>query len=278
MAKKSLAGLRSATAVATKRRPTKVVRKLATPFARDAIEGLAGGLDVFGFTKGQFSFVDLIDAVLELTGPSRVTVATWTAASSDAAFLGDWCRQGRIKQFRLLIDYSFLTRRGGAEAVDAVIQNFGPDAVRVTRTHAKLGLVAGADATVAILTSMNLNKNPRFEYFHVTWDPGVVGLLSGLASEIWESPALAEAVKMRPQQHKNIFGEMGVESSPEPATRVGGAEIDVCLYPNNGRGRGRSRESVVDPNATLGLDGLRLDVLNGSSPLRPILRRGHGRH
>ncbi len=94
---------------------------------------------------------------------------------------------------------------------------------------------------------MNLNKNPRFEYFHVTWDPGVVGLLSGLASEIWESPALAEAVKMRPQQHKNIFGEMGVESSPEPATRVGGAEIDVCLYPNNGRGRGRSRESVVDP-------------------------------
>ncbi len=56
MAKKSLAGLRSATAVATERRLTKVVRKLATPFARDAIEGLAAGLDVFGFTKGQFRY------------------------------------------------------------------------------------------------------------------------------------------------------------------------------------------------------------------------------
>ncbi len=222
MAKKSLAGLRSATAVATQRRPTKVVRKLATPFARDAIQGLADGLDVFGFTKGQFSFVDLIDAVLDCTGPAAVTVATWTAAVADASFLGDWCRQGRIKQFRLLIDYSFLTRRGGAEAVDAVIQNFGPDAVRVTRTRAKWGLVAGADAAVAILTSMNLNKNPRFEYFHVTWDPGVVGLLSGLASEIWESPALAEAAKMRPQQHKNTFGALGAEPASPPATGAGG--------------------------------------------------------
>ncbi|MCZ6654062.1 MAG: hypothetical protein O7D91_13685 [Planctomycetota bacterium] len=137
MAKKSLAGLCSATAVATKRRPTKVVRKLATPFARDAIEGLAGGLDVFGFTKGQFSFVDLIDAVLDLTGPSTVTVATWTAAAADASFLGDWCRQGRIKQFRLLIDYSFLTRRGGAEAVDAVIQNFGPDGRRCVKSGSR---------------------------------------------------------------------------------------------------------------------------------------------
>ena len=163
MTKKSLEGLRAPAAVATRRRRTKVVRKLATPFARDAIEGLADGLDVFGFTKGQFSFVDLIDAVLDLTGPAAVTVATWTAAVADASFLGGWCRQGRIKNFRLLIDYSFLTRRGGAEAVDAVIENFGPDAVRVTRTHAKWGLVAGADATVAILTSMNLNKNPRFE-------------------------------------------------------------------------------------------------------------------
>ncbi len=230
MAKKSLAGLRSAAAVVTKRRRTKVVRKLATPFARDAIEGLADGLDVFGFTKGQFSFVDLIDAVLDLTGPATVTVATWTAAAADASFLGGWCRQGRIKQFRLLIDYSFLTRRGGAEAVDAVIENFGPDSVRVTRTHAKWGLVAGADATVAILTSMNLNKNPRFEYFHATWDAGVVKLLSGLAAEIWESPALAEAAKMRPQQHKNIFGALDAETAGQPAPASGeleGVSVDL---------------------------------------------------
>lgn len=227
MAKKSLAGLRCAATVATKPRRKKVVRKLATPFARDAIAGLADGLDIFGFTKGQFSFVDLIDAVLEITGPASVTVCTWTAAAADATFLGGWCRQGRIESFRLLVDYSFLTRRGGAEAIDEIIRQFGPDAVRVTRTHAKWGLVEGAGARIAILTSMNPNKNPRFEYFHATWDAGVVGMLSDLAGEIWDSPALAEAAKMRPQEHKNIFGDLGAQALTRHDEAVGGMDAEL---------------------------------------------------
>ncbi len=90
-----------------------------------------------------------------------VTVATWTAASSDAAFLGDWCRQGRIKQFRLLIDYSFLTRRGGADAVDAVIQNFGPDAVRETELAIEAVQRARPDMTAAdALAAVNLVRRP----------------------------------------------------------------------------------------------------------------------
>jgi hypothetical protein len=70
---------------------------------------------------------------------------------------------------------------------------------------------------------MNLNKNPRFEYFHATWDAEVVGLLAGLAAEIWESPGLAEAAKMRPQQHKNIFGALGDKAAKE--VDPGGGEV-----------------------------------------------------
>ncbi len=216
--KKSLEGMSSPATVATKRRQTKVTRQLATPYARDAIEGLSDGLDVLGFTKGQFSFVDLIDAILDFTGPAKVTVCTWTAAAADASFLGSWCQQGRIKDFRLLIDYSFLTRRGGSDAIDAVLKNFGEDAVRVTRTHAKWGLVSGPDAQIAILTSMNLNKNPRFEYFHATWNPDIVDLLSGLADEVWTGPGLAEAIAdMRPQDHKDTFEGLGAEKTASMA-------------------------------------------------------------
>ncbi|HEU00190.1 MAG TPA: hypothetical protein ENH89_07515 [Aurantimonas coralicida] len=168
----------------------------------------------------------MLDAVLDLTGPATLTVATWTAASADAAFLGGWCAQGRIREFRLLIDYSFLTRKGGADAVDEVIRNFGPGAVRVTRTHAKWGLVMGADAEIAILTSMNLNKNPRFEYLHCTWDPAVVALLAGIADEIWQSPELAVAAKMRPQEHKNIFGGLG-PANAGPAAPAGGLNAEL---------------------------------------------------
>ena len=228
MTKKSLNSLVTKTSVAIKPRRKRVERQLFTPLAREAIAGLEDGLDILGFTKGQFSFVDLIDAVLGITGPSSVTVCTWTAAAADASFLGGWCKQGRIKNFRLLVDYSFLTRRGGQDAVDEVIRHFGSDAVRVTRTHAKWGIVSGEDAEIAILTSMNLNANPRFEYFHATWDTEVVGLLAGIAQEVWDSPELADAIEMRPQQHKDKFGSLGDVEQP-PASPLDAVDFDLGL-------------------------------------------------
>jgi hypothetical protein len=75
----------------------------------------------------------------------------------------------------------------------------------------------GADAQIAVLTSMNLNKNPRFEYLHCTWDPAVVALLAGIAEEIWRCPELAEAAAMRPQEHGNIFGGLGPANAPRAA-------------------------------------------------------------
>lgn len=227
--KKSLNELVAKSSVATKRRRKKVERQLFTPLARDAIAGLEDGLDIFGFTKGQFSFVDLIDAVLGIAGPSKVTVCTWTAAAADASFLGGWCKQGRIKEFRLLVDYSFLNRRGGQDAVDEIVRHFGHDAVRITRTHAKWGIISGENAEIAILTSMNLNANPRFEYFHATLDPEVVGLLAGIAQEVWDSPALADAVEMHPQQHKNKFGSIG-DQEQGPDSPLDAVDFDLGLH------------------------------------------------
>jgi len=226
--KKSLNNLATKTTVAVKRRPKRVERHLFTPLARDAIAGLEDGLDIFGFTKGQFSFVDLIDAVLGITGPAKVTVCTWTAAAADASFLGGWCKQGRIEEFRLLIDYSFLNRLGGQDAVDEVVRHFGSDAVRVTRTHAKWGIISGKKLEIAVLTSMNLNKNPRFEYFHATSDPEVVKLLNGIAQEVWDSPEFADALKMRPQEHKDRFGQVG-ESDREPPSPLDAVDFDLGL-------------------------------------------------
>lgn len=224
---KSLTDLAGPVTAVVPRGRLRVRRELQTPSARKAIEGLEAG-DILGFTKGQFSFVDLIDAVLARTGAAAVTVCTWTAAAADASFLGGWAKQGRIRSFRLLIDYSFLNRRGGAEAVDEVLRHFGPDAVRVTRCHAKWALVQGDQVQVAVLTSMNLNANPRFEYFHASQEPAVVALLEGLAAEIWAGPHLADAAKMRPQQHKSDFAAVG-RSDDEPASPVDDLDYNLGL-------------------------------------------------
>ncbi len=81
---------------------------------------------------------------------------------------------------------------------------------------------------IAILTSMNLNANPRFEYFHATWDAEVIGLLAGIAQEVWDSPELADAIQMRPQQHKDKFGALGDVEQP-PASPLDAVDSDLGL-------------------------------------------------
>ena len=175
--------------------------------ARDALSGFSETQELIGFTKGQFSFVEILDVLLDFTGPADLTVSTWTAAAGDASFLGSWAAQDRIKRSRWIVDYSFPSRRGGEQALRAIIGRFGPDSVRITRTHAKFALLRGVARSVACLTSMNLNQNPRFEYFHCTCDARLIEGLSDMVDEIWSTPSAAEQLDWRPQYHKDAFDE-----------------------------------------------------------------------
>ena len=51
---------------------------------------------MFGFNRGQFSLIDLLDAVLSYTGPARCMVATWTAAKADMTRVKEFLESGRI--------------------------------------------------------------------------------------------------------------------------------------------------------------------------------------
>jgi len=48
-----------------------------------ALEDWGKKKEIFGFTKGQFSMVDLLEALLERTGEADVMISTWTAATRD---------------------------------------------------------------------------------------------------------------------------------------------------------------------------------------------------
>ena len=47
--------------------------------AFEAIGPLEPGCEIFGFTKGQFSLMDLITAILSQTGPASVDISTCTS-------------------------------------------------------------------------------------------------------------------------------------------------------------------------------------------------------
>lgn len=185
------AELKSPTILARKRyrrRELKDARRAET--AKAALIGLSRdpAVEIYGFTKGQFSFLDLIAAALEHTGPAAVTVATWTAAKYELANLADLQTTGRMGPARFLLDYTFAQRDPAAASF--IRETFGRDSFRVTQTHCKFALFEkeGAKAwKVCIRTSANLNRNARCEDFTAGHDPELHDFLAGIVAELWDS-------------------------------------------------------------------------------------------
>jgi hypothetical protein len=170
--------------VRDRRRELRDVRRLST--AAEAVAGLqADGREIFGLTRGQFSLIDLVDALLDLTGPAAMTLCTWTAAGHHITRIAAALAAGRITSGRWIVDISFV-RRCPQEAA-AIRQAFGLNAIRVTKTHAKFVILANDRWQLVTRTSMNLNTNPRLENFTVAHDPELAAFLTAAVDDLWRS-------------------------------------------------------------------------------------------
>ena len=156
------------------------------------------GREVFGFNGGQFSSIDLLDAVLTYTGPARCMVATWTAAKADMTRAKEFLESGKILDVRWLVDISFQNRQ--PELCALLRSKFGDDSIRALRSHAKFMTVASEEWKVVIQTSMNLNQNKRLESFWVCDCPDLYGEFVSLVERVFEvqEPGAGFA------DHKNI--------------------------------------------------------------------------
>jgi hypothetical protein len=151
--------------------------------AAEAIEGLDHETEIFGFTKGQFSLLDLIGVVLAQTGPAHLSISTWTAATYEIQSLAAMLQRGDITGTRWLIDFSMARREPAVTA--QLRETFGRDNIRVAQNHAKWCVFQNAAWKVVLRSSMNLNVNPRFEDFQIGDDPHLAGFLNRLLDSIW---------------------------------------------------------------------------------------------
>ncbi len=169
--------------------------------ATEAIAGLTKSNEIYGFTKGQFSMLDLLTACLEFTGPAGVSISTWTAARHEIQSLDRLKREGRILSTRWLVDFTFARR--DPQAAHAIRQTFGIDAIRVAQNHSKFALFANDEWRLVLRTSMNLNMNPRFEDFTLAHDPELAGFLGLILDEIWskQKRTLADGSSKEARRH-----------------------------------------------------------------------------
>jgi len=164
-------------------RRTFIRRYVRGETARQALTDWKPPLSLFGFTRGQFSLVDLVISLLERSGPAELDLSTWTAASADVSQLNQLLKAGKITKLRMLLDNTFVWRR--PEIMKTVVELFGNNAIRVTENHAKFFTITTADFAVTCKTSMNLNHNARFEDFDITCDPGLHEFLREMFDELW---------------------------------------------------------------------------------------------
>ena len=150
-----------------KREPVSVPAASAVEVARQ----LRPGGRLTGMTKGQFSLLDLMRALLDVTGPADVLISTWSSGIRDAEIAGWLLDSGAMTSLQWVVDRSFATRQ--PEYASRMMERFGPGAIATAEVHAKICLIAAGDWRIAVRSSMNLNRNPRFEQFDIDDDPAV---------------------------------------------------------------------------------------------------------
>jgi hypothetical protein len=196
-------------------RRSRDIRECFCGNAVQAIGTLHPGAEIFGFTKGQFSFMDLITAILHQTGPAHVDLSTWTAGNADIEHCFQFVESGRITSTRWMVDRSFPARQ--PEYFDALLARFGRDSVRITNSHAKFCLIQNGEWDLCVRTSMNLNKNPRFENFEISDDPQLAAYLRSVMDEVFTNQSAGRAPG---QEVHETFGTMEISGETYDQTEI----------------------------------------------------------
>ena len=174
--------------------------------AAEALTGFDAETTIYGFTKGQFSIIDILTHLLTITGPAELVVSTWTAANTDVTTVLDMVDSGTITRARWLVDLTF--QRRAPQLANRIRQVFGADAIRVARNHAKFALIGTAEWKIVVHTSMNLNFNPRFENFSLSHDPEFYQFHADIIDELWRRQPVGLADARPYDIHKFFDSDM----------------------------------------------------------------------
>lgn len=133
--------------------------------AREVAIQLPRGGRMLVLTRGQFSLLDLIHAILERTGPASVMFTSWSTGLNDADQMRWLLDEGHIRTLRFFSGNGFQDRH--PEYVERLRALFGDDCVVTAELHCKIAVIVNDGWAVCVRSSCNLNRNPRIEQFDV---------------------------------------------------------------------------------------------------------------
>lgn len=123
---------------------------------------------IYGFTDGKFSLIDVIYAVLKKIGKADIVICTWSAGIKDSHNIKWMLETNMINTIKIITDMSFPSRKKNYSV--AIDELFGTENIRMARVHAKFVLLKNKSWNIVINTSMNLNANKTVENFQIIDD------------------------------------------------------------------------------------------------------------
>jgi hypothetical protein len=140
---------------------------------------------IMGLTRGKFSLIDLIYAILKKIGGGNVICTTWSAGIKDANNIKWMVDTNLIRSFTLITDHSYATRQ--KKYAIAIEDLFGADNIRTSEVHAKFVLISNETHKIVIRTSMNLNANKTCENFEIDESEEIYDFYYGYIKSVFDN-------------------------------------------------------------------------------------------
>ena len=177
----------------------------------DIVGKIEPGMRTFGFTAGQFSFSDLIEYILNQTGPATLYISTWAASNDGIKKVFDFLNSDMLADVKFMIDTGAKKYRD--DQFGKLLDRFG-DCVRTTRIHAKFAVIRNENWNIVIRTSANLNKNLRLENFEIDEDKEFADFFQKFFDAAFEKISLSESHTVKSSQKlKDVLDIAGENES-----------------------------------------------------------------
>lgn len=129
----------------------------------DFIPELEQDRTFLGASEGNWSLHQLIRHLFQLTGPASLSLSSWGLTEKPLKDLLDLVIDGTALEPKLLLDYRVKLQ---SRAAYQMLLASGLD-IRTSQNHSKLVILLNDQWGITVVTSSNLTRNPRTEFYAV---------------------------------------------------------------------------------------------------------------
>ena len=110
-------------------------------------------------TDGAWSNIDIVEALLSITGAADVSFCTWSISIDAIRKFTEWQASGVIKSLHVIMDQGIRNRKPEIhQQATVAFKN-----LRLIKCHAKVAIVSNALYSFVVVGSANFTNNPRKE-------------------------------------------------------------------------------------------------------------------